>query len=184
MKKSLYAFAAFAAIGIAALLTGGGADAASSVLNYFNAPASGSKDNHLLIGGTWKVGGTSITATGAQINQAANRGAHGTTLSTATDLSHAEMLASKVYYVTPKGGTDVDVSDDADFVAAEIGLEFYFVITSAGDSGQGLTVTQGASGVLVRTVNTVGTTCEDITDKISCQVAAAERVDCTTYCAD
>ena len=112
------------------------------------------------------------------------RGVHGTVLSTATDLTRAEMRLSKVYYSTPKGGTDVDVSNDADFTTDDIGLEFIFVITSAGDSAQGLTITDGASGVVVKRINTVGTSCEDLTDKIVCTVTAAERLDCMAFCAD
>ena len=159
------------------------ADAQPANSNYFASPHSGT-DNALVLNGTWKVDDVAVTASAAQLNSTA-RGAHATTISTNTDLSHAEMLASKVYYVTPKGGTDVDVSDDADFVAAEIGLDVIFVITSAGDSGQGLTVTNGASGVVVRKIDSsAGTTCEDITDKIWCSVTAAERLDCVTYCAD
>ena len=151
--------------------------------NSFRSPHSGT-DNVLVLNGTWKVDDVEVTASAARLNSTA-RGAHATTLSTNTDLSLAEMVASKVFYVTPKGGTDLDVADDSDFTSAHIGFDFYFVITSAGDSGQGLTVTNGASGVVVRKIDSsAGTTCEDITDKIWCSVTAAERLDCVTYCAD
>ena len=171
-------------LGILAIGAGGAlvASAAPSVNNYFQGTTAGSKDNVLVINGTWKVDDTSVLATGARLNH--ELGVHGTTISTATDLTRAEMIASKIFNVTPKGGTDVDLSDDTDFVAADFGMEFIFVITSAGDSAQGLTVTDGASGVVVKRVNAVGTSCEDVTDHITCTVVAAELVMCSAFCAD
>ena len=171
-------------VGLALLAIGGIGIALAQPANsnYFSSPHSGT-DNVLVLNGTWKVDDVAVLATGARMNH--ELGVHGTTLAAATDLTHAEMVASKIYYVTPKGGIDVDVSDDADFVAADFGMDFIFVVTSAGNSAAGITVTDGASGVLVRKIDAAaGTTCEDITDKIWCTVTAAERVDCVTYCAD
>lgn len=182
-RKGLGALVGLALLALGGIGIGIALAAPPANSNFFDSPHSGT-DNAFRLNGTWYVDDVSVTASAAQLNSTA-RNAHATTISTATDLTHAQVLASKVFNVTPKGGTDVDVSDDADFIAAEVGLDFIFVITSAGDSAQGLTVTDGASGVLVKKIDAAaGTTCEDITDKIWCTVTAAERVDCVTYCAD
>lgn len=100
------------------------------------------------------------------------------------DINLSALRSAGIFYITPKGGIDLDLSNDQDLETQDLGVTWTFVITSAGDSAQGPTFTDGASGVVVKTRNTLGTTCEDLGDQINCTGIAAELITCKTYCAD
>ena len=97
--------------------------------------------------------------------------------------SRATLRAAGFFLVdTTANAVDLDISDDADFEAADLGTEWLFLISAGGTNA--LTVTNGASGVAVTTLNALGTTCEDVGDSIRCTAFALEKALCVTTCAD
>ena len=119
------------------------------------------------------------------IVQVANlRLVNGTTLTAADpNPSRATLRAAGFFLVDTTGNAvDLDFSDDADLEAADLGTQWEFVVSAGGTNA--LTVTNGASGVVVTTLNTLGTTCEDVADSIICTAFALEAVRCLTVCAD
>lgn len=107
-----------------------------------------------------------------------------TTYGADADITRATLRTYGVFRVTPKNGVDLDLSNDADLEDEDIGREWIFYVSSAGNSAVGFTLTDGGSGVKVQRVNTVGTHCEDITDHIRCTAVAAEAIYCSAFCAD
>lgn len=98
--------------------------------------------------------------------------------------SRATLIGNNVFFVDPTANAvDLDFSDDTDLLAVDLGTEWKFIV-SVGHATQALTVTNGASGVVVTTLNTLGTTCEDTGDYITCTAFALEKVICATVCAD
>ena len=112
------------------------------------------------------------------------RKTNGTTFTTADpNPSRATLRASGFFLVdTTANVVDLDWSDDADMEAADLGTQWEFIISAGGTNA--LTVTNGASGVVVTTLNTLGSTCEDVADSIICTAFALEAVRCLTICAD
>lgn len=100
------------------------------------------------------------------------------------DIDLSTLRSAGIFYITPKGGIDLDLANESDLDTQDFGVTWTFVITSAGDSAQGPTFTDGATGVVVKTRNTLGTTCEDLGDQIDCTGIAAELITCKTFCAD
>lgn len=135
----------------------------------------------------WVVGSTVYGYVGPDgIAKMANyRVTNGATLAATANITRAELRAAGYFGITPKGGIDLDLSDDVDLEAADVGTTWIFVTTSAGDSAQGPTFTDGATGVVVKTRNALaGTTCEDLGDLVACTAGAVELITCRTYCAD
>lgn len=182
---------------------------AASVLNYFS-PATAAGDNVLNLTGTWKVDATSVTATGAELNytdvttagaaeaskavvldasKAVTGMGHiapaaGTTFTAADpNPSRATLRANSYFLVdTTANAVDLDFSNDADLEAADLGKVWDFVVSAGGSNA--LTVTDGASGVLVKLQAAAGATCEDPGDRYQCRGYALEAVTCTSFCAD
>lgn len=97
--------------------------------------------------------------------------------------SRAVLRANQVFLVkTGTNAVDLDFSNDADLETIDIGTQWTFIVTSGGTNA--LTVTNGASGVVVTTLNTLGTSCEDVGDHLICTAIAAEAVVCASVCAD
>lgn len=123
-----------------------------------------------------------------QITAGLYRVTNGTTISGVTDknLSAAEAHSAQFFLVNtsaPGGSTlDIDFFDDTAPDSADIGARWDFIIVTGGSA---LTVTAGASGVTtVTTLNTLGSTCEDAGDTISCQLRSTTAATCTRTCAD
>lgn len=163
MKKTIYAFLAFAAIGCAVLLTGGGADAAASVSNYFASPASGSKDNELTIGGTWSIGGTDVTSTAAELNildgvtaTAAELDEYSVTLLVAdisAEATHYVVLPhagtiSKLYTVTNGAVGTADVTFTCNIGATPITSGVVTIATAASAAGDVDSATPSAANTI------------------------------------
>ena len=109
---------------------------------------------------------------------------NGTTFTAADpNPSRATLRGSGFWLVdTTANAVDLDFSDDADLEAADIGTDWVFMISAGGTNA--LTITNGASGVAITTLNTLGTTCEDVGDQIRCTGLALEAAVCVTTCAD
>ena len=118
------------------------------------------------------------------VRMATRRAVAGTTFTTADpNPSRATLRANDFFLVdTSANVVDLDFSDDADLEAADLGTEWTFIVSAGGTNA--LTVTNGASGVVVTTLNTLGTTCEDVSDMIKCTARALEAVSCYSICAD
>ena len=86
--------------------------------------------------------------------------------------SRDTLRANQVFLIdTTTNAVDLDFSDNADLEAIDFGTQWSFIV-SVGHATQALTVTNGASGVVVTTLNTLGTTCEDTGDHIVCTAFA------------
>jgi len=136
---------------------------------------------------SWASGGTtfaSITPEGIA-TMANYRVTNGATFTTADpNPTRATLRAAGYFKVdTTANAVDLDFSNDADLEAADLGTTWRFVL-APGHATQALTVTNGGSGVVVTTLNTLGTTCEDTADIITCTAVALEAVTCVTVCAD
>ena len=109
---------------------------------------------------------------------------NGTTFTTADpNPTRAQLRAAGFFLVdTTSNAVDLDLSNDADFTAVDLGTEWKFLISAGGTNA--LTVTNGGSGVVITTLNTLGTTCEDVGDSIVCTAFALEKALCVTTCAD
>lgn len=109
---------------------------------------------------------------------------NGATISAADpNPSRASLRAANFFLVdTTANAVDVDFSDDADLEAADLGTTWKFIVSAGGTNA--LTVTNGGSGVVVTTLNTLGTSCEDVGDSITCTAYALEAIVCNTVCAD
>jgi len=134
----------------------------------------------------YKVGATtygSITPEGIA-SMANYRVTNGSTFTAADpNPSRATLRAAGFFLVdTTANAVDLDLSNDADFEAVDLGTRWVFLISAGGTNA--LTVTNGASGVAITTLNTLGTTCEDVGDSIACTAFALEKALCITTCAD
>ena len=97
--------------------------------------------------------------------------------------SRATLRANQVFLVdTTANAVDLDFSDNADLEAADIGTQWTFIVSAGGTNA--LTITDGASGVVVKRINSLGTTCEDVGDHFICTAYATEGVTCNAHCAD
>lgn len=212
MKKTLLFVALLLAILGAPTLVG--VAWAASVLNYFSqATASGDNvfnlngtwkvDTTSVTATGTELNYTDVATAGtAEASKAlvldANKGATGLELVSAGQYrrengatftaadpnpSRATLRGASFFLVdTTANAVDLDFSDDADLEAADIGTEWIFIVSAGGTNA--LTVTNGASGVAVTTLNALGATCEDVNDVYRCVGTALEKVVCTTVCAD
>ncbi len=97
--------------------------------------------------------------------------------------SRAALRANQVFLVdTTANAVDLDFSNDVDLLAIDIGTTWTFIISGGGTNA--LTITDGASGVVVKRINSLGTTCEDVGDHFVCTAYALEGVTCAAHCAD
>lgn len=97
--------------------------------------------------------------------------------------SRATLRANQIFLVdTTANAVDLDFSDDADLESADIGTTWRFIVSAGGTNA--LTVTDGASGVVIKTLAVLGATCEDAGDSFTCTAYAAEGVSCIKSCAD
>lgn len=97
--------------------------------------------------------------------------------------SRAALRANQVFLVdTTANAVDLDFSNDVDLEAIDLGTQWTFVVSAGGTNA--LTITNGASGVAVTTLNSLGTTCEDVGDHLICTAFALEKVVCASVCAD
>lgn len=97
--------------------------------------------------------------------------------------SRATLRANAYFLVdTTANAVDLDFSNDADLEAADLGKRWTFIVSAGGTNA--LTVTDGASGVLVKLQATAGATCEDVGDRYECMAYALEGVTCASFCAD
>lgn len=100
------------------------------------------------------------------------------------NLTAAQIQAASVFPVsTTANAVDVDFGDDAALSSSDVGSRKLFIVTAGGTNA--LTVTAGASGVTtVATINTAGTTCEDVGDVIECIVTSTTTATCVRSCND
>ena len=136
---------------------------------------------------TFKVDTTTYgSITPAGIASMANyRVTNGATFTTADpNPTRAQLRAAGFFCVdTTANAVDLDLSNDADFEAADIGTTWDFVVCAGGTNA--LTVTNGASGVVIKPqAATTGTTAEDVGDIIRCTAYALEGAICITFAAD
>ena len=97
--------------------------------------------------------------------------------------SRTTLRANSYFLVdTTANAVDLDFSNDADLEAADLGKEWEFLVSAGGTNA--LTVTDGASGVLVKLQAAAGATCEDPGDRYKCRAYALEAISCTSFCAD
>ena len=164
------------------ILTYGGAQitASGTELSYTDVATAGTAEasKAVILDASKGITGLEIVSAGQY------RKENGSTFTAADpNPSRATLRGSAFFLVdTTANAVDLDWSDDADMEEADLGTQWHFVISAGGTNA--LTVTNGASGVVVTTLNTLGTTCEDVGDNITCTAFALEAVVCNTTCAD
>ena len=160
---------------------GTGITASGAELNYNDITTAGTAQASKAL-----VADSSVGVTGVGLFSAGNyRKANGTTITVADpNTSRATLRAAGFFCVdTTANAVDIDLSDDADFEAADLGTEWIFAVCVGGTNA--LTVTNGASGVVIKPqAATTGTSAEDVGDYIKCFPYALEGAICTTFAAD
>lgn len=100
------------------------------------------------------------------------------------DINKSVLQSYQFFKVDTTGGAvDLDFGDDAALDAADIGSLWTFCVGIGGTNA--LTVTAGASGVTtVKTIESDGTTCEDVGDCIDVIAYSTTQASVITHCAD
>lgn len=116
------------------------------------------------------------------IRHTGSRGLNDFTVS--ADINKSTLHAQQYFRVhTVAGAVDLDFANDAALDAADVGSEWVFQVGDGGTNA--LTVTAGASGVTtVKTLATLGSTCEDVGDTIRVIAYSTTQASVITVCAD
>jgi hypothetical protein len=212
MKKTLLALLAVLGLAASAFLVYEREAVAASVLNYFS-QATAAGDNVLNLSGTWKVDGTSVTATGAELNyvdvttagtaegtkalvltssrsaanvnsfEAANLIVSDVALSASGDLTLNGIRSFMQFNITTTGGA-VDIDFGEDAVLdAAMIGQRWRFLIVAGTNA--LTVTAGTTVSTLPTVQSgPGASCEDVGDYIDVIPYTTSAAKAWSYCAD
>lgn len=125
----------------------------ANTLNYWDQAGSGS-DNVLNLDGTWKINGTAITATAAEINQACDQSAGTETIDSGAVVSE-QIRITKIDNTTSGAGAITLAAPDVEM----LGLTKIIEMTVAnGAVTLALTNVQGGSAATTATFSVIGDT--------------------------